>query len=112
MKTIPLAMSLAATALMGCSKTSCSVEMGDSSMELKSNGGSWAIAGLTCDGVKSTQEFNATEYIDGSCSRLDDTDYGLYWKFRLGMLCYPEFSTLLQAKADATLTSSFVLATR
>ena len=101
--------------LEGCSSTSesCGVRIGDSSISFIEESpavlGQWYIDSIICEGnpLKGFQT-NATNAINGRCSDLGDTDYDLYWKFRLGMLCYPEYTQFLTAKANVTMVPAFV----
>lgn len=100
--------------MQGCSRANtCSLTVGKSSIAFgdvwPASSGEWYIHSIVCDGspLKNFQ-VNTSSVINGRCSDLGDTDVDLYWKFRLGSLCYPDFAPLLEAKANKTLVPAFV----
>jgi hypothetical protein len=103
--------------LQGCSNANtCSLTVGNSSIAfgdvLPASSGQWYINSIVCDGSPLKNfEVNTSAVINGRCSDLGDTDVDLYWKFRLGSLCYPAFAPLLEAKANMTLVPAFVMFT-
>lgn len=71
--------------------------------------GEWYISSIVCDGTPQPNfQVNTSDVISGRCSNLGDTDVDLYWKFRLGMLCYANYTQLLEAKANVTMVPAFV----
>ena len=99
--------------LSGCASSStCSLAVGNSTITFIDVPGSdslWTINSVMCDGAPIVNRtYLPNDTMSGSCSNLGDTDFDLYWKFRMGQMCYPEYMTILEAKANASMVSSFV----
>ena len=91
---------------------SCTLTVGTSSITFtQSSDKEWNIDSMVCDGIPfhnwAATDLNKTHVMSGGCWQLGDTDYDLYWKFFLGMKCYPQYEDILLQKADATLTAKW-----
>jgi hypothetical protein len=90
--------------------TNCTYTVGNSSIVFNDGDFAWTISSLVCDGTAKSGTFlkNSTITSFGSCAQMGASDYDNYWKFKMGMLCYPEFSKLIQAKADVTIAKPYI----
>jgi hypothetical protein len=81
--------------------------------ESTSQTGMWRIDSIICDAnyTYDSSKLNPDDYFSGACSQLGDSDTELFYKFLMGTICYPDYSNILKAKANVTMTSSFDLFT-
>lgn len=94
-----------AVSLVSTVADTCSYSVGNSTINFKDVTTVWNITSLVCDGVTQNKTFSVNDTGFGSCARVGTSDYDNYWKFQMGVLCYPAFSQLLYAKANVTISN-------
>lgn len=101
--------------LHSCTASICSVSIGDSVIQFRDSStqsNMWRIDAILCDGKPyNSSLLDPMDYFAGSCSSLGDTDVELFYMFQMGSICYNDYTNVLRAKANVTMTSEFDLFT-